>query len=397
VAHSKPAEKPKKPRPDFPLFPHASGRWAKKIRGKFHYFGKVDADPKGEAAEQLWSDQKDDLLAGRTPRVGRDGLTVKQLCDRFCSVKEDASDAGDITRQTFLDYFETCGKIVAAFGKHRLVDDLAADDFEAFRAMLAKRFSPGTLGNEVQRARVCFKYAYDAGLIDKPVRFGPTFKRPAKRILRAERQRKGSRVFEARHLRRIIKAADPQLRAMILLGVNCGYGNTDCGRLPLPALDLKGGWVNFPRPKTAIERRCPLWPETVAALKEAIARRREPKDPAHGQLVFVTKYGGPWALDSPANPISAEMRKLLGKLKLYRSGLSFYALRHTFETIAGGCRDQVAVDAIMGHSDPSMAANYRHGLEDDRLRDAVNHARRWLFRRDTPQLWRAGRGKAAAR
>ena len=53
-----------KPRPDFPLFPHATGRWAKKVRGKLPYFGKCADEPKCQAALSLWLDQHDDLLAG---------------------------------------------------------------------------------------------------------------------------------------------------------------------------------------------------------------------------------------------------------------------------------------------------------------------------------------------
>ena len=34
--------KPPKPYPGVPLFEHATGRWAKKIRGKLHDFGKWD-------------------------------------------------------------------------------------------------------------------------------------------------------------------------------------------------------------------------------------------------------------------------------------------------------------------------------------------------------------------
>jgi integrase len=47
--------------------------------------------------------------------------------------------------------------------------------------------------------------------------------------------------------------------------------------------------------------------------------------------------------------------------------------------VAGDSRDQVAVNAIMGHSDATMAANYRERIDDDRLKAVVDHVHKWLF------------------
>jgi integrase len=282
-------------------------------------------------------------------------------------------------RSTFDGYHKSCKMVINEFGKQRLVKDLSPEDFQRLRAKLSKRLNPTTQGNHIRHVRTMFKYAYDIGLIDQPIRFGPAFKQPAKRILRALKQKKGPRMFEAEELRRIIDGAAQPLKSMILLGINCGFGNADCGRLLKNNLDLKTSWVDYPREKTAVERRSPLWPETVDAIREVIKKRTKTKAGVDSRLVFVTKYGDSWFKDTSDNPISKEMRKLLNLLKLHRPGLGFYALRHTFETIAGESRDQVAVNYIMGHADQSMAGVYRERISDERLQDVSDFVRHWLF------------------
>lgn len=250
--------------------------------------------------------------------------------------------------------------------------DIRPEDFEAFRATLSKTLGKVALGNEIQRARVVFKFAYDSELIAAPIRYGVGFKRPSRKVLRKERQAKGPRLFEPADLRRIVFAAGKQLKAMALLGANAGYGNADCGMLPISALDLKRGWVTFPRPKTSVERRAPLWPETILALREVVGDRTK-------GLVFVTRLGKSWHKDIADSPITKEFRKLLDKLGLHRPGLGFYSLRHTFQTIGDDAVDPIATSHIMGHADTSMSAVYRERISDERLRAVTEHVRQWLF------------------
>jgi integrase len=161
--------------------------------------------------------------------------------------------------------------------------------------------------------------------------------------------------------------------------VNAAFGNADVGTLPLSALDLKNGWVDYPRPKTGVPRRVPLWPETVAAIREALKRRPTPKLEADAGLVFVTKKLGRFAKLDNDNPVTKETSKLLKQLKLHRPGLNFYALRHVFETIGGESRDQAAVDAVMGHARDDMASVYRERISDERLKAVTETVRRWLW------------------
>jgi integrase len=323
-------------------------------------------------------------------------LLVKELCDRFLQAKKRKVEAGELTTTLFTDYKIIAELIVSQFGGNRLVDDLAADDFALLRAAMVERWGPVRLGNSITRTKSVFKFGYETGLMERPVRYGPEFVKPDKSVLRRHKAKQPAKMFEPAELRMLIDGKpvvgdsgpelvrpDPALRAMILLGVNCGFGNTDCAGMKFTGLDLAGGWLDYPRPKTGIARRCHLWPETVAALKVVIAARSKPADYPECGLIFLTQRGTAFVVQTEKgnkkDVVGVRFTRFVKALGIHRERVGFYTLRHVFETVAGGSKDQVAVDMVMGHADPSMAGQYRERVEDERLKAVSEHVRQWVW------------------
>ncbi|GAB5404290.1 MAG: hypothetical protein Aurels2KO_25210 [Aureliella sp.] len=364
--------KPEKPYADFPLYAHASGRWAKKIRGRTHYFGPWRD---WGAALERYKFEIDYLIRGKTPPDPDATLTVADLVNHFLEHRREKVDSGEMAQRSWDDYRRTGAKIVASLGRHTPVESLDASDFQSLRADYAKNVGLVALGNEVGRSRVIFNYAYKNDLVDSPIKMGINFDKPSKKSLRKEKETKPKRVFERWELRKLYQEASPAMKCFILLALNGGMGNSDIGQLE--HRHLVDGWIDYPRPKTLVERRFPMWPETIAALEES-------KTACSTQYVFLTKYGQPWHRDKTDGPLSAEFRKLCDTCDVHQPGRGFYSLRHQFRTVADSSRDKVAIDRIMGHLDPSMGGVYREWIEPERLQAVVSHVREWLG----PIWWR---------
>lgn len=382
-------ESSRKARKDFPLSIHkGTGYWCKKVKGRVYYFGKVSDDPDCIAAAEQWEKEKDDLKAGRLPREkDPDALTVADLVNEFLTHQEERMDKGEIAARTFQSLHATCANIVKALGKNRAVMDLTPNDFGKLKSKLSKSRKAVALRNEMQRCKSIFRYGYVNGLVDSAPKYGTKFDKPnlkqVRKGKREHRQKYGDRMFEAEEILQILSEAKQPLRAMVLLAINCGMGQSDLANLPLSSVDLEAGLIDFPRPKTEADRICPLWEETVQSIREWIPQRPKSNKRDDRDLLFVTRFGNKFVKTGkggvPIDGVGQEFSKLLKELKLERPGRAFYALRHSFRTVADEILDPPAINLIMGHTDNSMSGFYRERIGEDRLRRVVDHVHDWVF------------------
>jgi integrase len=383
----------KKPYKSFPLTPHQNGQFCKKILGKIHYFGTVD-DP--DKALANYHQHSAGLHSGHVSSVPKSirAITLRELANEFLNAAAAKRDAGRLSKRTFSDYYRVCEQVIGVLGRDFPVAAITREHFNDVHRCLSEGVSPTTLDGRIGITRSLFKFAYDEELIEQPLRL-KALPRPEKRVLRVDRAKRGRRHFVASEIRAMLDAASVPMRAMILLGINCGLGNTDIARLTKNAIDLERQWLDYPRPKTGVDRKCPLWPETTAAINAAIQEqlKRGPVGEDLKHLLFVTRKGHPFVrseekVDDRGKPsvtehdaIATSFKRLMEKKGIVTGGLGFYGLRRSLETIGGETGHQVAVDHIMGHAPASgdMGAVYRQHVAESALRSVTDYVRAWLF------------------
>lgn len=357
-------------------------QWSKKINKRIYYFGQ-DYD----RAVERYEAERQYIEAGLPVPVTA-GCSLGRLLNEFLADRRSSVLVGDLAERTFRDLDEVCDMIAEVIPTRTPLTALQPEHFLRIRDRLGKGvhqpIGPTSLNRRLGYARQVFRFAsVDNHLTTSPLPYTRALRGVAARTLRGHRvRRKKLRQFAASEIRMLLEAAEPYMRAMILLGINGGMNNSDIAHLPLELVSPAcPETLVYPRRKTQQERMIPLWPETRAAIDEYRDHHRPRREIA--ELFVMPRTGGPYFDHNVKyGPISKQFYRLLCKLKIYENGKNFGALRTTFANVAvdTDTPDDIAVKAIMGHVESAMLFD-RYGTTAilRRCQPVVDRVRSWLL------------------
>jgi integrase len=207
-----------------------------------------------------------------------------------------------------------------------------------------------------------------------------------KAVKKLPRPKTSKPIFTPEEIRKLVHHASTKMKAMIWLGLNCGFGCTDCSELLWENIDLDAGRINFPRPKTGVARYLPLWKETTEALRALprINKRVFNTKQGHKVVRFVErKDASGVARLVKCDNVSREFAELTKRTGIRKEkGSGFYTLRRTAATLAARSGDPFAVQRLLGHADLKMATTYVQDVSEQTDR-VINNSRNFIVQDDS--------------
>ncbi len=225
--------------------------------GKRIYLG---ADEKAALASYY------DLARGKSPKQPVSKavpISAKELANRFVtSQRANWRNTGDTSRG-YEDWLRRFLKDHPGL----IAGEFTVEDFAAWKESLRRRkYAPQSINHYLSAVRAMFTFAEDAELLDRIPRF-----RRVKNESRSAMRSQPKALYTAEQIQKLIEKADEQVKLMILLALNCGFGPKDLQDLRWD--HFQGNRVTLPRSKTGICQTYCLWPETLTAIENLRAER----------------------------------------------------------------------------------------------------------------------------
>ena len=319
-------------------------------------------------------DEKNDRVAFVSPQQ----WTIEQLCERYYQFKLTDGCSGCFldSAKRHLVYFREWLKRYGFNPASEKLSDLNSAVLSDYRQMLAdnSKISVATANLYIGHVRMLLFWAEDIhGLSHPPMGVIRKFRKNRSKKSHGRQQDRSAISWD--ELEKLFSAAGVVDTALLLLGLNCGFGNTDIGTLKLCDIDLEAATVSHARPKTGVERNFILWPETVEILKAYIKDHRgKPVNQEVAGLLFIGKRGNPFCFERidpdgkfrRSDAIKNRFIRLYKKAGVQRPyGRGYYAMRHTHATLIGiGSNDLREVQASLGHLTFTQQEIYRHDRKE---------------------------------
>ncbi len=290
------------------------------------------------------------------------GLTFRELANRFIMSQQANWQNVQTTLRSYKDWLGRFLKDHSGL----MAEDVTVEMFAAWKVSLrSRKYSPESINHYLTAVRSVYYFAEEIGLIQKAPRL--------KRVKNEPRRIVGSKekpIYMIDDITALLEYADLQIRAMILLALNCGFGPKDLRDLKWT--NISNARVTLPRSKTGICQTFLLWAETLEALAKLkeyrktlvvrmAERGRERSDHGH---VFVTRFWRPWGKDA----VAEQFRKLCRKAKVPCHG--FYRLRHCASTAMALVTTPHVQRKFLRHSQLQQQVAYSH-TPDSAVDDAI--------------------------
>ena len=248
----------------FPLTLHSTGQFCKKIKGKMHYFGK----DKKQALER-YLEQAAFLHNGKAKMFKATNciMALKSLCSIYLQHQQAKAASAEITIRHHADQISCLKKFISFIGQHRKIDEISTLDLQNYKRKLKRAYnSAHRINLNISIMKTMFHWARKNDMLDYIPNIDAV---SCVKIIRKQRH-----VFTSKEIHRLFDVADVQMKAMIWLGLNCGFGCTDCAQLKWSDLDLVSGRVKLARKKTGIPRGRYDYQDFIGSADWRVNRRR---------------------------------------------------------------------------------------------------------------------------